>query len=391
MPVSRRGFLDLLSGAGAVAAIQGLALKAQQRPPVDPGATPQDPRMGTADAAKYFKYSTRPAKVSLINGDNRRKNVFDALVAIDDQIRPGLKAKKYVLIKPNGVDPRRTLISTQLDAVHGILDYLAPRFKGPVVIAECAGSPAKQAIGEFGWGAVMAAHKPLSVTFEVPNEDGRYELMQGIDYDLHPVPIRLAARFLDPDAFLISSAVMKTHNMVVATLTIKNVVLGAPLSPPPGVNRPWNESDKRKFHVGIRQGNYNMYLAVQKMMANWGVGIVDGFEGMEGNGPVSGTPVPHRIALASTDFLAADRVGLECMGIDAGWPGYLNYCYQGGLGQYDLSKIAVVGARIADVRRKYRLHADVDRMLEWRGPMQDLPPNLGHRRPPVEEDLSMYA
>jgi uncharacterized protein (DUF362 family) len=348
--------------------------------------------MGTKDAEKYFKYSNVPAKVSLVKGENRRKNIFDALVAIDDQILPGLKTKKYVIIKPNGVDPSRSLISTQLDTVHGILDYLAPRFKGPVVMAECSGVTAKQAVADLGWGAVFAAHKPLNVTFEIPNEDpSRYELLYGIDYDLHPVPIRLAARMLDPDAFLISSAVMKTHNMVVATMTIKNVVLGAPLTPPPGEKRPWGESDKRKFHVGIRQGNYNMYLATRRMMGNWGLGIVDGFEGMEGNGPVSGTPVPHRIALASTDFLAVDRVGLECMGIDAGWPGYLNYCYQGGLGQYNLSKIEVVGAKIADVQRKYRLHADVDRMLEWRGPMQDLPGNLGRRRPPVEEDLSQYA
>jgi uncharacterized protein (DUF362 family) len=193
---------------------------------------------------------------------------------------------------------------------------------------------------------------------------------------------------VDPDAFVISSAVLKTHNMVVATMSIKNMVLGAALAPPPGERRPWGESDKRKFHVGIRAGNYNMYLGAQKMMPNWGVGLVDGFEGMEGNGPVSGTPVPHRIALASTDFLAVDRVGLECMGIDAGWPGYLNYAYQGGLGQYDLAKIDVVGAKIADVKRKYRLHADVDRMLEWRGPMQDLPPNLGRNRRGLEEDLS---
>jgi uncharacterized protein (DUF362 family) len=212
-----------------------------------------------------------------------------------------------------------------------------------------------------------------------------------MDYDMHPIPIRLGARFVDSDAFLISSAVMKTHNMVVATMSIKNVVLGAPLPPAPGQNRPWGESEKRKFHVGIRAGNYNMYLAVQKMMPNWGVGIVDGYEGMEGNGPVSGTPVPHRIALASTDFLAVDRVGLECMGIDASWPGYLNYSYQGGLGQYDLAKIDVVGVKIAEVQRKYRLHADVDRMLEWRGPMRDLPPNLGRNRRPVEEDLSAYC
>jgi uncharacterized protein (DUF362 family) len=114
---------------------------------------------------------------------------------------------------------------------------------------------------------------------------------------------------------------------------------------------------------------------------------------MEGNGPSSGTPLspPHRIALASTDFLAVDRVSLECMGIDASWPGYLNYSYQAGLGQYDLSKIDVLGAKIADVQRKYRTHADVDRMLEWRGPMLDLPPNLGRNRQQREEDLSTYA
>jgi len=159
-------------------------------------------------------------------------------------------------------------------------------------------------------------------------------------------------------------------------MSIKNVVLGAPLAPPPGQNRPMSESEKRKFHVGIRQGNLNIYFTIRRMIPNWGVGLVDGFEGMEGNGPVSGTPVPHRVALASTDFLAVDRVGLECMGIDAAWPGYLNYAYQNGLGQYDLAKIDVIGAKIDDVKRKYRLHADVDRMLEWRGPMQDLPPTL---------------
>jgi uncharacterized protein (DUF362 family) len=178
--------------------------------------------------------------------------------------------------------------------------------------------------------------------------------------------------------------------MVVATMSIKNMVLGAALTPPPGVKADWGASDKRKFHVGIRAGNYNMSLGALMMKHNWGVGLIDGFEGMEGNGPVSGTPVPHRIAVASTDFLAADRVGLECMGIDASWPGYLNYAYQSGLGQYDLAKIDVVGAKIADVKRKYRLHADVDRMLEWRGPMQDLPPNLGRNRMPQEEDLSGY-
>jgi uncharacterized protein (DUF362 family) len=386
MSLSRRRFFAFTAGAGAIAAAQQTAPPA----PAEQGGD-LDPRMAAGNVDKLFKYSQRRSTVSLIKGDNRRKNIFDSLVAIDAQIRPVLNRKKYIIIKPNGINPARQVGSTHQDAVHGILDYLAPRFKGPVVIADGAGIPAKQAFEEYGWASVAAAHKPMNLSVAVVNESPRYELATGIDYDLHLIPIRLAAQALDPDAYLISCSVMKTHNMVVATLSIKNVVVGLTLSPPPGLRLPRSENDKRKYHVGIRQGNHNLYVVTKRMMGNWGVGIIDGYEGMEGNGPWSGTPVAHRIAVASTDYLAADRVGVECMGIDAGWPGYLNYCYQDGLGQWDLSKIDVVGSKIADVRIKYRLHADVDRMLQWQGPMQDLPPNLGRLRPPLEEDLSQYA
>jgi len=383
MSLSRRRFFAFTAGAGAIASAQ------QPQPPAPAKGGDLDPRMSASNVE--FRYSDRRSTVSLIKGDNRRKNIFDALVAVDAQIRPGLNRKKYVLIKPNGLDPRRLVGSTHQDAIHGILDYLAPRFKGPVVIGDCGNVPSKQAFAEYGWPSVAAEHKPLDLSVSVMNESPRHELAMGIDYDLHLIPIRVAAQAVDPDAYLISCSVMKNHNMVVATLSIKNVVVGLTLSPPPGQNVPRSQNDKRKYHVGIRQGNFNLYVMAKRMMGNWGVGIIDGYEGMEGNGPWSGTPVAHRIAVASTDFLAADRVGVECMGIDAGWPGYLNYLYQDGLGQWDLSKIDVVGAKIADVRIKYRQHADVDRMLQWQGPMQDLPPNLGRLRPPLEEDLSEYC
>jgi len=386
MSVTRRSFF---ARAGAIAAAQGLALRAQQTPPEKRA----DPRQGTADAAKYFQYFERRSTVSLIKGENRRKNIYDALVAIDDQIRPALKAKKYVFLKPNGIQSAvRLLGCTQPDAVRGILDYLAPRFKGPVVFGDTGMDPAKVCFTKFGWDKVFAEYKSMDLKFEIPNEEqNHWGLMYGIDYDMHVIPIRLGVRFVDPDAFVISAALMKTHNFVVATLAIKNMVVGSALHTPPGVGV-FALSEKRKFHVGVRAGNYNMYMATLRMLpTNWGIGVVDGHEGMEGNGPQSGTPVAHRIALASTDFLAVDRVGLECMGIDASWPGYLNYAYQAGLGQYDLAKIDVVGARIADVQKKYRLHADTDIMLEWRGPMLDLPSNLGRNRRPLEEDLSAYA
>ena len=108
-----------------------------------------------------------------------------------------------------------------------------------------------------------------------------------------------------------------------------------------------------------------------------GATVVDGYEGMEGNGPASGTPVASRLAIASTDYIAADRVGVECMGVKPEWIGYLQFCAEAGLGQYDLSKIDVRGAKIADVRKEYRLHRDIERELKWMGPMEEVPEKLG--------------
>ncbi len=322
---------------------------------------------------------TRSA-VSLVHGDNRRKNVYEALLAVDDQIQPGLKRKKYVLIKPNNVTTTNQLGASHADALRGILDYLAPRFKGPVIIAESSAGDTMQGFDNFKYPALTREYKRVSLLDL--NEEARYVLLPLIDYDLHVVPVRLAARLADPDAFVISAACMKTHNIAIVTLSMKNVLLAAPLHQAPKETTRW--SDKRRYHVGIRQSLYNMFLTAQRLQPNWGATVIDGFEGMEGNGPSAGTPVASRLAIASTDYVAADRVGAECMGVDASWLGWLKYSGEVGLGQSDLSRIDVRGASIASVKKEYRLHPDIELMLKWRGPMEEMPPNLGWNRPIFE-------
>jgi uncharacterized protein (DUF362 family) len=313
--------------------------------------------------------------VSLVRGDDRRRNVAEALALVEDQILPVLRQKKYVVVKPNVVSLIQPLATSHADALHGILDFLGPRFKGPVVIAESSAANTFSGFEQFGYTKVPAAHKEREVTLVDLNDEGRYETLQILDDNLHLQPVRLAARLLDPDAFVICAAAMKTHNAVVATLSVKNMALGAPLRSGPKETARW--SDKRRYHVGIRQMHYNIMLTAQRMRPFWGATVIDGFEGMEGNGPNSGLPVPSRVAIASTDYVAADRVGIEAMAIKPEWVGYLTYCGANRIGQYDLAKIDVRGAKIADVKRTYQLHNDIERMLEWMGPMTELPPKLG--------------
>ena len=87
--------------------------------------------------------------------------------------------------------------------------------------------------------------------------------------------------------------------------------------------------------------------------------------------------MPSRLAIASTDYVAADRVGVEAWAsTPSGWATWATAAPPG-VGQYDLAKIDVRGAKVAEVKRPYQLHQDIERMLEWMGPMTDLPPKLG--------------
>ncbi len=356
MSFSRRRFVQL-AGAGLV--LQSRLLKAQQN---------------SAANAPTGRPVSGHSKVALIHGDDRRKNVCQALAAIDGQLQAGLRNKKYVVIKPNNVSTSNQLASTHYEALSGILDYLEPRFRGPVVIAESSAGDTLEGFESFKYNQLVSERKAQKLSLVDLNREGRYETIPLLDYDLHIVPTRLAARLLDPDAFVISSAMLKTHNTVIATLSVKNMVLGTPLHSAPG-EPGWN--DKRNYHLGIRQTHYNMLVTAQKLQPHWGATVIDGFEGMEGNGPTQGTPVPSRVANASTDFIASDRVALEAMGIDPNWVGYLAYCGQAGVGQYDLSKIDVLGATIASVQKKYRLAEDIELELKWMGPMDELPPKVG--------------
>ena len=375
---SRRSLFHL-AGAAAGAMLGSRYASAQQPQAPKPAPKPGGNRSLSGNPEPFPALQTR-STVSLVHGEDRRKNVYEALLAIDEQIKPRLKRKKYVIIKPNNVTTTNQLGASHADALRGMLDYLAPRFKGPVMIAESSAGNTMVGFDNFKYPALTKEYKKVSLLDF--NEEARYVLLPLINYDIHVVPVRLAARLVDPDAFVFGAACMKTHNISVVTLAMKNMILGAPLHQPPKETTRWN--DKRRYHVGIRQSLYNMFLTAQRLQPNWGATIIDGFEGMEGNGPGAGTPVPSRLAIASTDYVAADRVGAECMGVDASWLGWLKYSGEVGLGQSDLSRIDIRGASIASVQKQYRLHADIELMLKWRGPMQEMPPNLGWNRPIFE-------
>ncbi|HUA64173.1 MAG TPA: DUF362 domain-containing protein [Verrucomicrobiae bacterium] len=368
--MKRRTLFQLATAAAALR--RGVA--ARQAP------QPQQRRfaLGAGSNPEPFPVREQRAAVAIAHGDQRRANVYNALKAIDKDLREKMKGKRYAIIKPNFVNTENQLASSHADAMRGILDYLSESFAGPVVIAESSAGDTRQAFENFRYNRLPPEYRKQQLKLIDLNEEAKFERIALLDGDLHIVPCRLAARLLDPEAFVISAGILKTHNTVIASLGIKNMALGAPLHQPDGQTPYWNE--KRKYHVGLRQTHYNIMVTAQRL--SWGATLIDGYEGMEGNGPNSGTPVPSRIALASTDIVAVDRVAGEAMGVNPEWLGYVKYCGAIGIGQFEPSKIDVIGARLADVKRSYRMHPEIDRELKWQGPMTELPFNMGWVRPP---------
>ena len=195
--ISRRCFL----GTAAALTASGRLLYGQQ-----PSAAAAAPPVSIAPAVGL---AGQRAVVGLASGESRRKIICESLLAIEERILPQLATKKYVVIKPNIVNTRKQLASTHVDALHGILDFLGPRFKGPVVIAESSAGFTTEGYDNFRYRDVIAEHKPLRVSLVDLNEEAKYVTHPILNGDLHFVPVRLAARLVDPEAFIICSAMLK--------------------------------------------------------------------------------------------------------------------------------------------------------------------------------------
>ena len=72
-------------------------------------------------------------------------------------------------------------------------------------------------------------YRRRKVIFVDLNEEGEYVIQEIVGRNLHLIQVRLAARLFDPAAFVLGAALLKAHDNVVATLSVKNMVMAAPL------------------------------------------------------------------------------------------------------------------------------------------------------------------
>ena len=296
----------------------------------------------------FFLFDMKPV-VALVESKSHYDGVYEALSLIEKQIREGLKGKRRILVKPNFVSSRRQLSATHVDAVRAVLDVISRYYSGSIIIGEGPSlSSLKEALANYGY---LNLKREYDVEFVDLNEDDYVEL-EGIDSQLKPLKLRMSKTLVESD-YRISVALPKTHDCVITTLSIKNIVVGGLVN-----------GEKERIHHGYKAINLNIAKLAKHVMPN--LGVIDGFVGMQGRGPVSGDPVKLRAAAASVYPVSLDAVVCKIMGFNPLDIGYLYHLDRWGVGVADLEKIEIIGKTVEDLTRKFKPHPNYQEMLNWK-------------------------
>ncbi len=321
----------------------------------------------TAQAAEIVKNKktivpSGKSPVSFATGTDRRAMMFEVLKPFDQEIRKGLKGKQLI-IKPNMVSTSAPLCATHVDALRSLIEYVKPFYSGQIIIAEASAGNGISSAGfkNYGYLDLQNDYNIKFVDINLTNGSPFWIL----DRNLHLEKILITDVFLNPNNYIISISRLKTHNTVIMTAGTKNMVMAAPLNIPAADEKPQMNYKSKMHSGGPRFLHYNMFLMAQKVKAN--LTIIDGLEGMEGNGPSRGTATDHRIAMAGFDVVAIDTMCAKLMGIPLENIGYLNYCADNGLGITDINKIEILGNQ--DPNKyviPYKLSDNIASQMEWK-------------------------
>jgi uncharacterized protein (DUF362 family) len=145
---------------------------------------------------------------------------------------------------------------------------------------------------------------------------------------------------------IVSLPKMKTHHWAVATLAMKNL-----FGLVPGSVYGW---PKNKLHfIGIPES----IVALARTFPNT-FAIVDGIVGMEGNGPIQGTPKHAGVLVMGRDPVAVDATCCRIMGIDPLKVEYLRMAAR--LGHLEPDRIEQRAETVSSARSDFQLIPDFE-------------------------------
>jgi uncharacterized protein (DUF362 family) len=246
---------------------------------------------------------------------------------------------KRILLKPNLVEfDANTCINTNVAVIAAALETFKTLGAAEVLIGEGPGHRR-----DTYTLAELANYRSLIPGFDSLFVDLNRDDVSPVQGFANRSEIYLPNTALRAD-LIVSLAKMKTHHWAGATLSMKNF-----FGLVPGSVYGWPKNELHNIDGGIPQSIVELNRIFRRSFA-----IVDGIVGMEGNGPIQGTPKPAGVLVMGGDLPAVDATCCRIMGIDPDKVQYLSMAADN-LGVIEEPRIQQRGERIRDVRTNFQL------------------------------------
>jgi uncharacterized protein (DUF362 family) len=271
------------------------------------------------------------SKVALVKGERGKEPVYKALDLID--YKSALVGVSRVLIKVNFITDKTwdTGATTDPLVVEAIIDKLKVLpVAVNVVESDATMTDASKAYEATGVKEMCLRNGIEFINLRYEKEKVELKVPNGEALGSITVPKIVA------ESAVISAAKLKTHSSTTVTLGMKNMFGLLP------------DKFKAKYHArGISKVVVDINSVLKPALT-----VIDGFVGMEGKGPVDGTPVKMDLIIASKDVVAADATGTRVMGIDPHNVSHIRRANQKGIGNID--NIEIVGEKLEAVARSFK-------------------------------------
>lgn len=248
---------------------------------------------------------------------------------------------KRILLKPNLVETRMDAphINTHPLVIQAAVEAFLHLGAKSVVVGEGPGHrrDTLQILEESGLADVLYEDRIPFVSLNDMTGFSRPNAGQQTDL----------AKLIFPDIFqeidwVVSMAKLKTHHWAGVTLSMKNL-----FGTLPGLYYGWPKNVLH--HAGIHESILDITATLQPHFS-----IIDGIIGMEGDGPIMGTPRPAGVIVMGRNLPAVDATSSRLMGIDPNKIPYLNRA-SNWLGAINESTIQQVGEPIAAAKQNFLL------------------------------------
>ena len=248
---------------------------------------------------------------------------------------------KSVLLKPNLVEPSKAAphVNTHPSIVHAAAEVFRSWGAGEVFVAEGPGHcrDSRFVLEQSGFAPMLDRSR---LEFVDLNEDEVYSVRnrRGVT-SLRSLHLPASLKRAD---LVVSLPKLKTHHWAGVTLAMKNL-----FGVMPGVAYGWPKNVLH--HAGIPGSILDINAAVKPSLA-----IVDGIIGMEGDGPIMGTPKAAGVIVMGTNLPSVDATAARLMGIDPDRISYLSGA-SGWLGPIAEDHIRQRGERVDLLARPFAI------------------------------------